>query len=289
MRLTKQEKNERMKEAYNCIGKEVIRLMQNPNELKALMEKYGTGYTRYSLRNNIIANYQMRTRYGRPSDLLMGYNQWQEFKIGDKVYHRNVKRGENCLYIFGPSPKNYKKIKEVNEETGEEEEKILEATYKRYVPMRVFDITQTEGDEIVLDKNDLYSSKNELKIQYFIDKINVPVYFNDMVNKKGYTDGRIIEISKNIDELEQICVLFHELGHYMLHYNMDRPLSKQTKEMEAEAVAFMVASALGIENKESKLYISSWVKDNEHFYDEFSKRSDKLIKTAIDIIDLFNN
>ena len=59
------------------------------------------------------------------------------------------------------------------------------------------------------------------------------------------------------------------------------------KELEAEAVAFMVSSALGIENDYSKNYIRNWNINVENIDEEFEKRAYKLLMEALNQIDLF--
>ena len=46
---------------------------------------------------------------------------------------------------------------------------------------------------------------------------------------------------------EEFVVLAHEYAHELLHHADDRPASRDTRELEAEAVAFVVGEAVGLD------------------------------------------
>lgn len=46
-------------------------------------------------------------------------------------------------------------------------------------------------------------------------------------------------------------VLAHEYAHELLHRRDDRPASRDTRELEAEAVAFVVGQAIGLDVTDS--------------------------------------
>ena len=46
-------------------------------------------------------------------------------------------------------------------------------------------------------------------------------------------------------------MLSHEYAHELLHRGSDRPESRNTRELEAEAVAFVVGQAVGLEAAEA--------------------------------------
>ncbi len=46
-------------------------------------------------------------------------------------------------------------------------------------------------------------------------------------------------------------VLAHEYAHELLHRRDDRPASRDTRELEAEAVAFVVGQAIGLDATDS--------------------------------------
>lgn len=222
----------------------------------------------YSLGNLILAHFQLMERNGIDSegiDLLGSYKLWQ--KKG-----RQVRKGEKALYILAP---RFKEI--VDEETGEVVEKKM---WFRKVP--VFDISQTDGEPLEEDytTNNLHFYFNEVVSRVKDIKINE----SNKQLTRGYTDGKEIWISKYISDTRKICVLFHEMAHYYLHFGKDRKsLTKDVKELEAEAVSYMVSSACGIVNDESSSYIREWAGSNAH--EEIQGRGQKLIDVALKIID----
>ncbi len=222
----------------------------------------------YSLGNLILAYYQMWERGKEGVDLLASYKLWQ--KKG-----RQVRKGEKAIYVLAP---RFKEI--IDEETGEVVEKKM---WFSRVP--VFDISQTDGEPLERD----YTTNN---FNFYFNEIvsrveNIKVNESDKELTRGYTDGKEIWVSKHISDTRKICVLFHEMGHYYLHFGEDRKtLTKDVKELEAEAISYMVASACGIINNESSAYIREWAGSNAH--ESIKGRGQKLIDVAMKIINDLN-
>lgn len=221
----------------------------------------------YSLGNLILAHYQLLERNGLDSegvDILGSYKLWQ--KKG-----RQVRKGEKALYVLAP---RFKEI--IDEETGEVIEKKM---WFRRVP--VFDISQTDGEPLEKD----YTTNN---LHFYFNEIasrvkTIPINESNKQLTRGYTDGKEIWISKYISDTRKICVLFHEMAHYYLHFGEDRKsLTKDVKELEAEAISYMVSSACGIVNDESSFYIREWAGSNAH--EKIEGRGQKLIDVALKII-----
>ena len=49
----------------------------------------------------------------------------------------------------------------------------------------------------------------------------------------------------------EFTTLVHEYAHELLHRGDDRPTSRDTRELEAEAVAFVVGGAVGLNTSDS--------------------------------------
>ena len=238
------------------------------DKISQIMKNYTLkrkGFHNYSIGNLLLANYQLYMKHGEGIDLLAPYKKW-----GD--VNRNVKYGEKALYILAPI---FKEIKD-----PETDEILEKKVFFRRVP--VFDLSQTEGEEFEKD----YTINNGCKLTFkeIISKVNVPVELSEKQLTRGYTDGKKIWISKHISDDRKICVLFHELAHYYLHFDENRnELDSATKELEAESISFMVSSAIGIVNEESGAYITNWAGNNSH--ELIKGKGNKLIRTASQIID----
>lgn len=285
MKLTNQEK---VNKAFDTLRKGVIELINNPKEMEQIFRTFGSSYqyNTYSSRNTLILMFETMFRKGKMFQMARGYKQWQ------KEFNRTVKKGESAMWILAPQRKIT--AREFDEETGEEIKHYT--TYFKTIP--VFELSQTEGEPVPRsnDKNNEYNSAADYDVQDFIAACNVPVMFEDLISANGYTDGKRIVIGNHNDNLAAICTLFHELAHYHLHYEKGEELKLYSKkeatnfkELEAEAVAFMVSSAFGIDNKYSKKYISTWNMNVKDLDNEFEKRSYDLVMEALNQIDCFKS
>lgn len=80
---------------------------------------------------------------------------------------------------------------------------------------------------------------------------------DDIRPAKGMSSGGKITILPSLSPAEEFAVLVHETAHELLHRGERRHQTTQTvRETEAEAVAFVVASAIGLDlNTSSADYI----------------------------------
>lgn len=267
------------------IQKELVdTIISKPEELEKIINIQlagRIGFHQYSYQNICLANWQLWCRTGETAELLAPYKKWQNIKTEDgRTIHRQVKKGEKALRILAPITYKYK----VENEKGEEEE----VTGLRFKSVPVFDLSQTKGDDFEVD---FTTNKYDYSLDEIISRGSVKVNLSQKEITRGYTDGKQIWISKNISTNRQICTYFHELAHYLLHFDSNRhELSTPTKELEAEAVAHLCSCYIGIENKESPAYIKNWT----HSYDDDERtkllkgNGSNVLKTAQKIIDDLN-
>jgi IrrE N-terminal-like domain len=64
---------------------------------------------------------------------------------------------------------------------------------------------------------------------------------DDLGGALGISAGGHIQILNGLSPAQELVVLAHEYAHELLHRADDRPASRDTRELEAEAVAFVVA------------------------------------------------
>ncbi len=67
----------------------------------------------------------------------------------------------------------------------------------------------------------------------------------------AYRPRERIQILNGLSPAETFLVLAHEYAHCLLHRADDRPASRDTRELEAEAVAFVVGEAVGLNARQS--------------------------------------
>jgi hypothetical protein len=129
----------------------------------------------------------------------------------------------------------------------------------------VFDVSQTEGK----DFNPLGYEYGELDGEYaaklfsaLIAVCPLPVRFGDTgSNAKGWCSSTEICIAPGLDDVEILRVLVHEMAHAFLHWPDDgKPaFDLQTRELQAESVAYAVCSHFGIPTLDSHfLYLASY-------------------------------
>ena len=71
--------------------------------------------------------------------------------------------------------------------------------------------------------------------------------------------GGCIQVLTGLSAGSEFAVLTHEYAHELLHRGNDRPASRDTRELEAEAVAFVVGQAVGLK-------IADAARDYIHLY-----------------------
>ncbi len=198
------------------------------------------------------------------------------FKKWKDDFERNVNKGEKALRIFAPitlKKKDPKTHEPLLDENGNEQ------TYTSFKLVPVFDISQTNGKELAKpiyelegtyeDYGNLYKSAKEVS-----EANGVPLSFSDDTGRaKGYyspTNNEIV-IKKGLSEQHTLKTIFHEMAHSDLH-NMEKiqenPLKRSTAELQAESVAFVVASHYGLDTSDYSFgYLANWTDDSQGLTD----------------------
>lgn len=198
------------------------------------------------------------------------------FKKWKEDFERSVNKGSKALRIFAPvtiKEKDPKTGKILVDKNGKEKTK----TYFKLVP--VFDVSQTNGKELakpVYDLEGTYQDYGNLyKATKEVSEANgVPVTFeNDLDGAHGTYSRQTnsISILKGMSEQQTLKTLFHEMAHSELHTLdklLENPLSRSTKELQAESVAFVVSNHYGLDTSEYSFgYLASWAEDKEGLTD----------------------
>ena len=231
--------------------------------------------------------------------LVAGFKAWQ------KDFDRHVKKGEKGIRILAPAPY---KIKEEQEKldpvTGEmmldkngmpiTEEVEIKIPAFRVVP--VFDVSQTDGKELPdIGVNELSESVEDYEefMQVLTEVSPVPITYEDIEGEaKGYfhiTDHRIA-IQEGMSQSQTVKTAIHEVAHAKLHdrernQDIDAVLDKDrnTKEVEAESVAYTVCQHFGIDTSDYSFgYIAGWSSDRD--MKELKSSLDTIRKTASELI-----
>ena len=146
----------------------------------------------------------------------------------------------------------------------------------------VFDISQTDGKPLP----DLAEVKGSPKLhldrlQAFAADRGITVTF-DYIRPSvlGRSTGGTVTVRPDLSEAHTFSVLSHEIAHQLLH-KTQRPVSKTIRETEAEAVAYTVSRAIGLDtNTAASDYIQLYNGDKK----TLAQSLGRIQKIAADII-----
>ncbi len=160
---------------------------------------------------------------------------------------RRVKKGEKGIQILAPM------IGTKRKKDAEAEQDITKQNVPVLVGFRavyVFDILQTEGKELpehASVKGEV--GENRDRLIDFIATQGIELEFNERIAPAmGMSYGGKIVLLPGQSKAEEFSTLVHELAHEMLH-KADRrtTTTKVVRETEAEAIAFVVGKAVGLQ------------------------------------------
>ena len=199
-------------------------------------------FHRYSLHNVLLIASQ------RPNaSHVAGFRRWNE--LG-----RFVKKGEKGILILTPI---VRRKSDAEEETVE---RLVSITGFRAA--YVFDISQTVGQElpcIGVVQGDPRAYAEHLR--GFAAAQGIAVEYSDAIlPARGVSSGGKVTLLPGQSPAEEFSTLAHELAHELLHRGDRRSTtSRCLRETEAEATAFVVCHAIGLETNSAACdYIQLW-------------------------------
>jgi antirestriction protein ArdC len=232
-------------------------ICQEPQELEKFVKLWDSslGMHTYSINNTILAWCQ----YPQVS-MLAGFRKWQ--KLG-----RTVNKGERAIKVLAPL------TRKIKDKENDEEAYIISGF--RYV--NVFDVNQTEGENLDFGHSDKVKGDISFDDVKKISPLPVIVEYSGVSNG-NVTPERILVAPKD-NEAAMVATLIHEIAHLKLgHLGSD--FDKETKEVEAETVSFIVCSYLNLDNQKSQYYVGAWNGNHE----KLQGRGKRIISTAESII-----
>jgi len=181
-----------------------------------------------------------------------------------KSLGRWVKKGEHGIAILAPLVKRRKV--EVEQSDGTTETKQAQRLFGFRV-VYVFDVTQTEGKPLAEFAAITGEPGDKLeKLESVIRGHGIELeYVDGLGGALGVSMGKKVKVLESLSAAEKFSVLTHEFGHELLHQNERRKETTKTiRETEAEAVAFVVCRASGIEcSTRSSDYIQLYSGDKD--------------------------
>lgn len=281
--------NDKLKELLEQAeqGTKAVFESENYRNYLATMSKFHS----YSFRNSLLILMQ------KPEAThVAGYAAWK------KKFNRQVQRGESGIQIVGYSPRKVnveqeKKDSSGNTIIGADGNPVMEKVTRQvpsYVPVSVFDVSQTEGEPLPQLVNELNGSVEAYQdlMQAIRDVSPFPVSFEEIQGgAKGFCDPvtQRIVIQQGMSEAQSVKTAIHEVTHADLHapeQNLilaDRT-DRRTREIEAESTAFVVCEHYGIDTSDYTFpYLASWSSSKE--LAELQSSLETIQKQAGDLID----
>ena len=216
--------------------------------------RYMSKFTNYSAGNCILIMLQKPE-----ASLVAAFGKWKQ--LG-----RTVNKGEKGIAILAPMTFRNKQSDVEDEEEQDEAETRTLGFRKVYV----FDVSQTSGEPIPEYVSDLDEDIEEEHVEAVISAVRsvtgLPVDVENISGgAKGYyshSEQRIV-IQAGLSGAQAVKTAIHECAHALLH-DPDKKLptadtTRSDKEVQAESVAYIVASRYGLDTSEYSFpYIASW-------------------------------
>ena len=187
-------------------------------------------------------------------------------RVAGNLLGRFVKRGEKGILILAPMVecRNQQSDAVATEIASDNaaDERRPEAQLYGFRAVYVFDVSQTEGKELpsLTDVEGDVLGYRERLIEY-IESQDVRLSYSEKIAPaKGLSSGKRITLLTGMQPAEEFSTLVHEMAHEMLHRSERRTLTtKEVRETEAEAVAFVVSQSIGLETGTASAdYIQLW-------------------------------
>ena len=169
-----------------------------------------------------------------------GFQKWKTMK-------RHVKKGERGIRILAPLiRKKQKEESGVESDDDTQAEKVITG----FRAVSVFDVSQTAGEELPTIQG--YSgdpAENLERLKQFASEKGIEIVMEDSLGgAMGVSENGMIRLLADLEPADTFAVLTHEVAHELLHKGDRRKeTTKSIRETEAEAVAFAVCSAVGLD------------------------------------------
>jgi hypothetical protein len=196
-------------------------------QLRAYLAAIGR-FHRYSLGNVLLIWSQRPT-----ATHVAGFHTWRQ--LG-----RQVRKGEKGIRILAPIVRRL-----ANEDRNDEDDKVVafRAAY-------VFDASQTDGKplpEFAAAQGD--PGDHHRRLCEFLKKRGIRVECSSLPGSvQGMSMGGKIVVRNDLAPAEHLSVTLHEAAHELLNHRVKASeMPKTVRETEAEAVAFTVCQAIGLD------------------------------------------
>lgn len=212
-------------------------------------------FHRYSFRNSMLIYLQ-----NPDATRVAGFSTW-------KTLGRSVNKGEKGLQILAPSP--YKiTVEATKDEYGNPlpNPEIKEIQRMAFKVAYVFDVSQTNGQEMPALAHRLTGEVGEYdRLMAALRKVSpYQIAFEPIAraSTNGFCDyeTRRIVIREGLSQEQAVKTAVHEIAHALMHSSKAvAERDRQTFEVQAESVAYVVCQHFGIDSSQYSFgYVAGW-------------------------------
>jgi hypothetical protein len=191
-------------------------------------------------RNYSFGNIVAIARQKPTATRVAGFGAWKQMG-------RFVKRGEKGIQILAPMT-GFRRRKDATEQETDSKPKPVLIGFRA---VHVFDISQTEGVDLPEFEHSITGEVGEYRDRLldFLAQQSIELVFTENIAPAlGVSYGGKIALLPGQAKAEEFVTLVHETAHELLHRAERRTFTTATvRETEAEAVAFVVGQAVGLE------------------------------------------
>ncbi len=183
-----------------------------------------------------------------------GFNTWRSMG-------RFVQKGQKAIYILAPIVRRSRETDEP--QVGDAEQKTPQRkSVAGFRAATVFDVSQTDGEPLpkAPEHNATEGGQDLLpKLESVVASFGVRLNYEAVPGRaEGYSTGGLIVIEESHPVPAKCGTIAHELAHELLHQGENaKKGTKQQRELEAEAVAFVVLEHFGMRSG-SQFYLHSY-------------------------------
>lgn len=248
----------------------------------------------YSARNTLLIN---RQRPG--ATRVAGFRTWQA------EFDRHVKEGESAIWIWAPiiakrcpaceHSKSYHESSDCDYD-----ETPPDAWSKGLVgfkPAPVFDIAQTDGEPLPPLETEAYGEAEGL-VESLIGAAEAMDIEARIVGESGWPHGSaagvcrhrngeppLVEVRTGQHDADLAATLIHEFAHAKLHGGVDDSGERAKREVEAEAVAYVVGRHFGLDPSNSAFYLAAWQGEQHEVLKERMERISRTAGRLIEVVE----
>nr|WP_157500042.1 ArdC-like ssDNA-binding domain-containing protein [Halobacterium sp. CBA1126] len=250
----------------------------------------------YSYRNTLLIKRQCPA-----ASRVAGYRTWQE------EFDRHVKEGEQAIWIWAPiiatqcpecehSPSYHDDSDCTYDETPPED---WDEGLVGFNPAPVFDVSQTEGEPLPELDTAATGDAGEL-VGRLLDVAGDLDVTASIIPDDAWTHGAangvcervsvdaepVVAVRARENDADLARTLIHEYAHALLHDGVTERVERSKREVEAEAVAYIVGRYCGLDTSRSAFYLAAWAGDDSAVVrdrlDRISRTAEQLIETLED-------